>query len=160
MASSSASVSPWIVAADAGGLLDFLAEVLGAEETGRVPGPGGTIGHAETVLGATTIVVMDAQPGWPLSPAMLRVTVADLGDVLDRAAAAGCRLVTARTSLPVGDDVARLSDPWGNLWWVHQHVEDTAFEDLLARLQDPAVAETMAAYEASLDAELRRRGAG
>jgi PhnB protein len=153
-------VSPWIVAADADGLLAFLAQVFGAEETGRVPGPDGRVGHAETRLGASTVVVMDAHEGWTPQPALLRVAVADLAGVVQRAEAAGARVVTPRTSLPFGDDVARLLDPWGNLWWVHEHVEDVGFDELLRRMDDPVTGETMAAFEGSLDAEMRRRTSG
>lgn len=151
------SLSPWIVAADADGLLAFLAEVFGATETGRVPGPDGRVGHAETRLGDATVVVMDAHDGWQPQPSLLRVAVADLTDVVQRAITAGARLVTPRTSLPFGDDVARFTDPWGNLWWVHERVEEVAFEDLLRRMEDPVTQRTMTAFEASLDVELRRR---
>ncbi|GAA5148710.1 VOC family protein [Nocardioides marinquilinus] len=153
-------VSPWIVAADAEGLLAFLAEVFGAEEAGRVPGPDGGIGHAETRLGASTVVVMDAHDGWTPHPSLLRVAVDDVAGVVRRAEAAGARVVTPRTSLPFGDDVARVADPWGNLWWVHQHVEDVGFDELLRRMDDPASSETMAGFELSLDAEMRRRTGG
>ncbi|WP_340540356.1 VOC family protein [Nocardioides sp. GXZ039] len=151
------ALSPWIVAADAAGLLDFLTEVFGAQERGRSPGPDGRIGHAETVVGGASVVVMDAHDGWPAQPALLRVDVEDLEGTLSRAEAAGATIVTPRTSLPFGDDVARFTDPWGNLWWVQQHVEDVDFDTLLARMEDPATAETMAAYEGSLDEEMRRR---
>ena len=62
-----------------------------------------------------------------------------------------------RNRRPRPDDVARLVDPWGNLWWVHERVEDVAVEEMVRRLGDPAVHATMAAYEESLDAEMRRR---
>ena len=100
---------------------------------------------------------MDAQEGWSPTPSLLRLAVADLDAVLARALDAGARLVTARTSLPFGDDVARFSDPWGNLWWVHEKVEDVGVDDLLARMTHPATQPLMAAYEGSLDAEMRRR---
>jgi uncharacterized glyoxalase superfamily protein PhnB len=151
------ALAPWIVAADAAALLDFLAGVLGAQETGRAPGPDGLIGHAETVVGGTTVVVMDALPGWAPQPALMRVDVEDVDAVLARAEAAGATTVTPRTSLPFGDDVARFTDPWGNLWWVHEHVQDVDFDTLLARMEDPATAETMGHFELSLDAEMRRR---
>ncbi len=151
------ALAPWVVAADADALLTFLAEVLGAQEVGRTPGPEGRVGHAETVVGGTTVVVMDAREGWAPQPALMRVDVDDLAAVLERAAAAGATVVTPRTSLPFGLDVARLSDPWGNLWWLQQLVEQVDVDTLLARLDDPASAETMSAYEASLDRELRRR---
>lgn len=151
-------VSPWIVAADADGLLAFLAATFGAEEQGRVPRPDGTIAHAETRLGGTDVVVMDVGDGWSPQPSLLRVRVADLDAVLARAVAAGATVVTERTSLPMGDDVARLTDPWGNLWWVHQAVAELDVTEMLERLSDPELMATVQAFEASLDVEMRRRG--
>ena len=151
------AVSPWIVAADADGLLAFLADVYGAREVGRVPGPGGRVGHAETVVGDTTVVVVDALDGWSPQPALLRLRVDDLDVVLAAAAAAGARVVTPRTALPQGVAGARLVDPWGNLWWLEQQVERVEVDELLRRLADPATADDVAAYDASLDAEMRSR---
>ena len=155
---SPASVSPWIVAADAAGLLDFLAGVFGAVEKGRLPRPDGSLGHAETLVGDTALVVVDAAEGWTAVPALLRIRVADLDAVVGRAEAAGAVVVTPRTALPFGDDVARVRDPWDNLWWLHQHVEDVDFAALLGRMEDPATLAAMQEYDASLDAEMRRRG--
>jgi uncharacterized glyoxalase superfamily protein PhnB len=152
-----ATVSPWIVAADAAGLLGFLADVLGAVESGRLPRPDGSLGHAETRVGDTAVVVVDAAEGWTPAPALLRIRVADLDGVVERAEAAGAVVVTPRTSLPFGDDVVRVRDPWDNLWWLHQHVEDVDFAALLGRMEDPATLAAMQHYDASLDAEMRRR---
>jgi len=153
-----ASVSPWIVAHDAAGLLGFLADVLGAVEQGRLPRPDGSLGHAETRVGDTAVVVVDAAKGWTPVPTLLRIRVDDLDAVLARAEAAGAVVVTARTSLPFGDDVARVRDPWDNLWWLHQRIEDVDFATLLGRMEDPATLAAMQEYDASLDAEMRRRG--
>ncbi|MFB9311814.1 VOC family protein [Nocardioides plantarum] len=151
------TVSPWIVTADADGLLAFLADVYGAREIGRVPGPDGRVGHAETVLGDTTFVVVDADPDWVPRPALFRLRVDDIDGVLAAAEAAGARVVTPRTLLPQGAAGARLVDPWGHLWWLEQQVETVEVDELLRRLTDPATAGAVAAYDASLDAELRAR---
>jgi PhnB protein len=150
-------VSPWIVTDDAGGVLAFLAAVYDAREVGRAPGPDGRVGHAETVVGATTFVVVDTADGWAPWPALLRLRVEDLDGVLARAEAAGARVVSPRTLLPQGVAAARLVDPWGNLWWLEQQVEAVEVDELLRRLTDPATAESVAAYDASLDAEMRSR---
>lgn len=151
------AVSPWIVAADADGLLGFLADVLGAREVGRAPGPDGRVGHAETVLGTTTLVVVDALEGWPVVPVLMRLRVDDLDAVLTAAEAADARVVTPRTDLPQGVVGARIADPWGNLWWLEQQVEAVEVDELVRRLSDPAVQAAVTAYDATLDAEMRGR---
>lgn len=152
-----ASVTPWIIARDAAGLLAFLAEVLGADELGRVAGPDGSIGHAETRIGDALVIVVDAREGWPAGPAYLRVHVADVAATVERAVAAGAALVTEPTPLLVGETVARVTDPWGNLWWLHERTEDVEVTELIRRMGEPAALETMTAFEESLDDEMRRR---
>ena len=64
-----------------------------------------------------------------------------------RAACAGARTVVR----------ASRCDPWGNLWWVQEHVEEVDVSEMIRRMSDPAIAEVVTAYEGSLDAEMRRR---
>ncbi|MDO9456693.1 glyoxalase/bleomycin resistance/extradiol dioxygenase family protein [Nocardioides sp.] len=151
------AISPWIVASDADGLLSFLTDVLGAQEVGRAPGPDGRVGHAETVVGGTTLVVMDAHEGWTPQPTLLRVRVDDLEVVVAATEAAGGRVVTPPTPLPQGVVGARVLDPWGNLWWLEQQVDDVPVDELLRRLSDADAVTVVAAYESSLDTEMRRR---
>jgi PhnB protein len=100
---------------------------------------------------------MDAHEGWTPRPVAMRVRVDDLDAVLESGAAAGARVVTPRTPLPQGVDGARMVDPWGNLWLLEQPVEDVDVTELVRRLADPATVEAVAAYETSLDDEMRRR---
>ena len=45
-------------------------------------------------------------------------------------------------------------DPWDNVWWVQQHLEDVPTEELGSRAQDPAALEAMQYVR---DAEIVRR---
>jgi hypothetical protein len=53
-------------------------------------------------------------------------------------------VVTEPTELFWGDRVSRFTDPFGNLWWVHQRVAEPTAEELNARMQDPAFIRAMA----------------
>jgi PhnB protein len=149
-------VDPWVISLDTGSEIAFLASVFGAEETpgSRMIGPDGRIGHVEVELGGSVIMLFDAHPDWPALPSHLRVYVADVQQTVDRAVAAGARVVTRATDLAFGERVARVRDPQGHLWWIHQHVEDVAADDLGARFADPAAQQAMAYVEQSLSAEL------
>ncbi len=70
-------------------------------------------------VGDSVLLLADRQPGWPLSPALLQVYVTDAQRVLDRATARGAEVVTDVTPFYGGEDLARLRDPWGNLWWLY-----------------------------------------
>lgn len=153
-----ASVTPWLVVRGAADLLAFLADALGAEEVGRADGPDGLVGHAETRIGDTVVIVVDAREGWPEAPSYLRVYVDDVAGAVSRATAAGASVVTEPTPLLFGETVARVTDPWGNLWWLHEKTEEVEVNELIRRMGEPAALETMTAFEASLDDEMRRRG--
>ena len=54
------SITPYLVLNGAAKVIDFLKEAFGAQEVMRMPGPNGTIGHAEIKNGDS--IVMMAEP--------------------------------------------------------------------------------------------------
>ncbi|MDR2988596.1 MAG: VOC family protein [Nocardiopsaceae bacterium] len=152
-----ATVQPWLVTRDTGRLLDFIAAAFGGQELARIPTEDGGIGHAEIRVGTSILLAFDSQPDWPDTPSMLRVFVDDAEAVFDRAVSAGARVVTPLDDAAWGDRGGRIRDPLGNVWWVVQHVEDVAPDEIAARMQDPKYSEAMARAQSTLDAEL---GAG
>jgi hypothetical protein len=80
--------------------------------------------------------------------------VADTQETFDRALAAGARAVTRPTDLAFGERIARVRDPQGHLWWIHQRLEDVAAADLAARFADPAAQDAMTYVQQSLASEL------
>jgi uncharacterized glyoxalase superfamily protein PhnB len=136
------TVTPWIITPGrTAELIDFTVAVLDAAELGRVE-VDGVIGHAEVRIGDSVVMMFD-QPGWPPTPAFLRLYVADDAEVLRRAVARGSVVVTEPTELFWGDRVSRLRDPFGNLWWVHQRVAEPTPDELAARMADPAFVAAM-----------------
>jgi uncharacterized glyoxalase superfamily protein PhnB len=59
----------------------------------------------------------------------------DAAGTFDRAVAAGARIVTALEDSAWGDWGGRLRDPLGNIWWVVQHVEDVAPDEVAVRMR-------------------------
>lgn len=149
-------VDPWVISADSDAEIAFLGAAFGARETpgSRMLGQDGRIGHVEVELGDAVIMLFDAQPDWPTTPAHLRVYVDDAQSAFDRAVAAGGRAITRPTHLAFGEFVARVRDPQGHLWWIHQRVEDVSVADLGARFADPAAQQAMAYVQQSLTSEL------
>jgi len=149
-------VDPWVISSNTEAEIAFLETAFDAQETpgSRMLGPDGRIGHVEVELGDAVIMLFDAQPGWPPTPAHLRVYVADTQETFDRAVAAGARAVTHPTVLPFGERVARVRDPQGHLWWIHQRLEDVAVAQLGRRLADPSAQQAMTYVQQSLASEL------
>jgi PhnB protein len=152
-----ARVNAWVISRDTDAEIAFATAVLGAVETpgSRMLDQDGAIGHAEMEIGDSVVLLFDAKPGWPPTPAHLRVYVADAAKTVERAVAAGARVVTAPTLLAFGERVARIRDPQGHLWWLHEHVEDVPPEELGARFADPAALEAMDYVQRSLREELQ-----
>jgi uncharacterized glyoxalase superfamily protein PhnB len=145
-----------VISSDTQAEIAFLEAVFGAAETpgSRMLGPDGRVGHVEVELGTSVVMLFDGHPDWAALPSHLRVYVADTQETVDRAIAAGARVVTRPTDLAFGERVARVRDPQGHLWWIHQHLEDVDGDELRERFADPAARQAMAYVQQSLTAEL------
>ena len=67
------SVTPYLVAKGADTLLDFVKKAFGADETVRMPGPGGSIGHAEVRIGDSVVMLADASEASPATRSVLHL---------------------------------------------------------------------------------------
>ncbi|TDD15239.1 VOC family protein [Nonomuraea diastatica] len=137
------SVTPWIIGHDTAGLIDWLKAAFDAVELGRMTDAEGRIGHAEVRIGDAVVMMFDARPDWPPTPAFLRLYVPDADAVHRRAVEAGGTSVTEVTHLFFGDRAGRVRDPFGNLYWIHTHIEDVSEEELERRLADPEFTKAM-----------------
>jgi PhnB protein len=143
------SVTPWIIGKDTAGLIDFLKAAFGAEELGRMTDENGSIGHAEVRIGDSVVMMFD-KPDWPPTPAFLRLYVADVDVTFERAVAAGASVVTEPTHMFWGDLVGRLSDPFGNLFWVQTRIEVVDEGEIMRRMSDEKFASAMQYVQSSL----------
>ena len=114
-----------------------------------------TIGHVEVELDGSVVMMFDAQPGWPDLPAHLRIYVDDIQNTVDEAVAAGARVVTRPTELAFGERVARVRDPQGHLWWIHERMEELDPDEMARRFADPSYQQAMTYVQESLTTELK-----
>ncbi|GIF65583.1 hypothetical protein Ais01nite_36180 [Asanoa ishikariensis] len=143
------TITPWLINREAGKVIDFLLAVFDGKEIGRMEFDG-VIGHAEVRIGDSVVMLFDSRPHWPATPGFLRLYVADDASVLRRAVERGATVVTSPTELFFGDRVSRFRDPFGNVYWIHQHLLDVTPELAEQRLAEPRFTEAMA-YVASAD---------
>ncbi|MCW6003296.1 VOC family protein [Micromonospora sp. CPCC 205371] len=137
-------ITPCLVVRGAAKALEFYALVFGATERMRFPGPDGTIGHAEIVIGDSVVIVEDEDPlrgttappagGLPGSPVFQFIYVEDVDAVVARAVEAGATLVRAPQDQFYGDRDGYVVDPFGHGWVVASHVEDVSQEEMGRRL--------------------------
>jgi PhnB protein len=69
------TVSPYLIAAGARAVIDFLKQAFAAEELRRYDLPDGSIMHAEVRIGDTVVMLGDAGELWPAVHALLHVFV-------------------------------------------------------------------------------------
>ncbi|GAB7044210.1 MULTISPECIES: VOC family protein [Catenuloplanes] len=115
-----AVLNPFVIVDDAAGLMEFVCRVFDVVETveARTPMPDGRLIHAQVRLGTVDLMMVDRLDGWPARPGLLQAWVRDAGAVLDRAVARGARTVTAPLPFYGETTLARMLDPWDNLWWL------------------------------------------
>jgi len=139
-------VTPCLVVRGAAKALEFYAEVFGAAERMRFPGPGGTIAHAEIQIGDAVVIVEDEDPqrgttappagGLPGTPAFQFIYVADVDATVARAAELGATVQRAPENQFYGDRDGFIIDPFGHGWTVATHVEDVTGEDMGRRMAE------------------------
>ncbi len=110
----------------AAGFIAFLEDVFDSVERAnvRTPDRDGSILHAEVQLGNSSLLLADSKADWPFTPAFLQIYVESIPTVLERAESAGAQIVTPRSPFYNGMNIARILDPWGNLWWVYEPSAD------------------------------------
>jgi PhnB protein len=130
-------VTPWLISADTAAEIEFLHKVFGAtEQPGSRIMNGDKINHVEIDLAGTAVMLFDGADSWR-TPGHMRIYVHDVDATVAAATAHDAQLVTAPTTMPFGDRIARFRDPQGHLWWVHQHLEDVPIDEMMNRFGQP-----------------------
>jgi uncharacterized glyoxalase superfamily protein PhnB len=109
------TVTPWLIARDALGLIDFLKQGFGAIEVGIHISPDGRLLHAALSIGDSVLEFGEAD-GVP--PAAFYVLAADPGAVCEQALRAGARSVSHREIWVEDQRSGTVEDAWGNIWHV------------------------------------------
>jgi PhnB protein len=139
-------VTPCLVVQGGVKALEFYAEVFGATERMRFPGPGGTIAHAEIQIGDSVVIIEDESPeqgskaptpgGVAGSPSSLFIYVEDVDAVIARAVELGATLKRPPQDQFYGDRDGYVVDPFGHGWTIATHVEDVAPEEMARRMAE------------------------
>jgi uncharacterized glyoxalase superfamily protein PhnB len=144
------TVDPFVIVKGAAQFIDFMKRAFDAQEPfPPIKGADGLIGHAEVRIGNSVVMLFDSIPHWQPTPAFLRLYVEDCHAAYQRALNAGGDSVTEPTLVPWGDWVARVRDPFGNLWWIMTHIEDVDEEEIGRRYTEPRYIEAMQHVESA-----------
>jgi PhnB protein len=131
------AVMPMLVCRDAAAEIDFCKTTFGALELNRRPGPDGAVAHALMTIGPAMVMI---EGEWPTlasrapqpdgsSPVVIYVYVEDVDKVVERAVAAGAKILIPVKDQFWGDRTARIADPSGHVWTIASRVEETSTEE-------------------------------
>ena len=139
------SITPYLVVKGAAQAIEYYKKVFGATELVRMPGPNGTIGHAELKIGDSNIMLADENPSMGQghasattvggSPVSLYLYMPDVDSVFKRATDAGAKILRPVENQFYGDRSGFIQDPFGHLWGLATHVEDVSPAEMKERMK-------------------------
>jgi PhnB protein len=123
---------PYLAVDDAGEAIDFYKRAFGATERLRMPGPNGTIGHAEIQIGDSIVMLSDPFPQANVKPPKtlggttvgIFMYVEDVDSVVQDAVDAGGTITSPVQDMFWGDRFGQVQDPFGHQWQIATHVRD------------------------------------
>jgi PhnB protein len=137
------TVTPYLACGDAAKAITFYKQAFGAKELLRIPGPGGKVGHAELRIGDSRVMLADEYREMDfLSPLTrggsavhLHIYVTNADKTVERAVAAGAKVVQPLQDKFYGDRTGSVQDPFGHVWHIATHVEDVPPRELKKRAE-------------------------
>jgi len=139
-------VTPYLSVQGAAEAIEFYKNAFGAKEVMRMPGPNGKLGHAEISLGDSRVMLSDEYEEMDfLGPrtrggttVQLHVYVKDCDAQVEKAVAAGAKLVRPVKDQFYGDRTGCVEDPFGHVWHFATHKEDIPMDALKKRAAELA----------------------
>jgi uncharacterized glyoxalase superfamily protein PhnB len=132
------SVTPHLVCDGAGAAIEFYKKAFGATEVGRMAGPDGRLMHAQITIGDSAVMLVDENPQFGMrgprslngTPVTIHLYVADADAFVERAVAAGAKVIMPLADMFWGDRYGVLEDPCGHHWSVATHQRDVSAEEM------------------------------
>ena len=140
------TVTPHLVVRNARGAIAFYKSAFGAKEKMVMPGPDGSVAHAELRIGDSLLMVADEMPAMGASapetvggsPVHIFLYVPNVDKVFAQAVKAGATVAMPLTDMFWGDRYGKLNDPFGHKWALATHVEDVSPREMGKRAAQAA----------------------
>jgi PhnB protein len=136
------TATPYLIVKGAADALEFYKQAFDATEMMRMPGPNGSVGHAEIKIGDSPIMMADEVPAMGFlgpqtlggTPVSLMLYVEDVDSQFQKAVAAGATVLKPLQDQFYGDRSGTLTDPFGHVWTLSTHKEDLTPEETAQRM--------------------------
>jgi PhnB protein len=137
------TATPYLVIQGAAAAIDFYKKVFSATELMRMPGPNGTVMHAEIKIGDSIIMLADEFPDMGFqgpralggSPVGICLYFPDVDARHALALKNGAVEKRPLQNQFYGDRSATIIDPFGHVWTIATHIEDVAPEEVNRRFE-------------------------
>jgi len=127
------AVMPMLVCRNVSAEIDFCKTTFDALELVRRPGPDDKVAHAALRINGVMIMI---EGEWPTlssrspqadgsSPVIIYVYVEDVDSTIEKAVAAGARILLPVKDQFWGDRTGRIIDPEGHVWTISTRIEET-----------------------------------
>jgi len=116
------ALSPYLCVDGAARTIEFMVRVFDGAELCRYPAPDGRIGHAAVRIDDSVVMLGDAGPNWPATPAHVHLYVRDVDATYRAALAAGATSVQEPIKKDDDDKRGGVKDPGGTTWWIATQV--------------------------------------
>ncbi len=131
------AVMPMLVCRNVSAEIDFCITTFDALELVRRPGPDSKVAHAALRINGVMIMI---EGEWPTlssrspqadgsSPVIIYVYVEDVDSTIEKAVAAGARILLPTKDQFWGDRTGRIIDPEGHVWTISSRIEETTSTD-------------------------------
>lgn len=139
-------LTPYLTVKDGEAAIEFYKKAFDAKEVMRIPGPEGKgIGHADLLLfGRMHVMLSDEYPEMGHrspqtlggSPVLLHIYVENVDATVERAVAAGGKLVRPVADQFYGDRAGGVEDPSGHHWYFATQKEIVTGDELQRRADE------------------------
>ena len=136
------AIMPYLILEGGLEAIEWYKKAFGAVERLKLDATKGKLGHAEIMIGESTIMLADECPqaNGVRSPIALGASsvgilmyVEDVDSFVEQAVSSGAKLLSPPEDKFYGDRNASLQDPFGHVWYVSTHIEDITPEELQSR---------------------------
>ncbi len=111
------TVTPFLLASNALGLIEFLKQAFNAREIEVYKSPDGKLLHAAVWIGDAALEFGEAES----LPSAFYLYVPDADALYQQAVAAGAKSLYPPSDQPYGDRCGGVEDAWGNTWYIASH---------------------------------------
>ncbi len=135
------TITPHLIVRNCGKAIEFYSKAFGARELFRIPGPDGSVMHAELQIGNSIIYMCEECPDMEAvspqalngSPVTIHLYVENVDTAFKKATNAGAEVVMPLSDMFWGDRYGKVTDPFGHHWSLATHVEDVPPQELEQR---------------------------